>query len=78
MLNLNWTHRDVTYKLGDQGPAGIEEGDAYTEAMRQGGSPGSWGYVGHEIEVVEDRGNGSWEHQQFSGVDYSNFLGIFF
>ena len=41
MLNLNRTHRDVTYKLGDQGPAGIEEGDAYTEAMRQGGPPGS-------------------------------------
>ena len=30
MLNLNLTHRDVTYKLGDQGLAGIEEGNAYT------------------------------------------------
>ena len=78
MLNLNPTHRDVTYKLGDQGPAGIEEGDANTEAMRQGGPPGSWGYVGHEIEVVEDRGNGSWEHQLISGVEDSNFLGLFF
>ena len=41
MLNLNPTHRDVTYMLRDQGPASIEVGDANTEAMRQGGLPGS-------------------------------------
>ena len=41
MLNLNSTYRDVTYMLGDQGPASIEDGDANTEAMRQDGLPGS-------------------------------------
>ena len=41
MQNQNSTYRDVTNMLGDQGPASIEEGDANTEAMRQGGPPGS-------------------------------------
>ena len=78
MLNQNSTYRDMTNMLGDQGPASIEDGDANTEAMRQGGPPGSWEYGGHELEVVEDRGNGSWEHQLILGVEDSNFLGIFF
>ena len=41
MLNLNLTYRDVTNMLGDQGPASIEDGNANTEAIRQGGLPGS-------------------------------------
>ena len=63
MLNQNSTYRDVTNMLRDQGPASIEDGDANTEAMRQGGLPGSWEYGGHEVEVVEDLGKASWEYQ---------------
>ena len=41
MQNQNSTYRDVYIMLEDQGPASIEDGDANTEAMRQGGLPGS-------------------------------------
>ena len=41
MQNQNTTYGDVTNMLGDQGPASIEDGDSNTEAMRQGGLPGS-------------------------------------